>query len=115
MTTASGLTSLSNCATSAKGRPPNWAAYDSARLISASQTATNSDSGNECKAAAWIFPTLPQPISAVRTGFISILREILRAHAAQKSQRLGHFLHAVHAIFNAHPALIIVLGQNPED
>ena len=34
------------------------------------------------------------------------LREITRAHPPQERQRLGHLFHPVHAVLDAHPALV---------
>lgn len=39
--------------------------WERSKLLS--QTATNTDLDKECSAAAWICPTFPQPIRAVRT------------------------------------------------
>src|SRR6476659_453826 len=75
----------------------------------------NFDSGNAASASAWIVPTLPQPMMAVLTGSMSGLAEMLFYHAPQESQRLGHLVHAVHAILDADPALVVVLGQDAEN
>ena len=44
---------------------------------------------------------------AIRSRGGGILAEILFAHGSQKRQRFGHFFHAVHAVFNADPAVIL--------
>src|SRR5438105_4516053 len=98
--------------TSLKGRAPKRLANASARARSQSQTATKSDSGNAQSAVAWIWPTLPQPISAVRTAFIASPGKIPGGHSPEESQRLGHLVHAVHAVFDADPALIVMLGKD---
>src|ERR1019366_8737168 len=43
------------------------------------------------------------------------LRKIRITHLAQERQRLRHLAHAVHAVLDAHPTLVIVIRQNAED
>src|SRR5690348_5993320 len=43
------------------------------------------------------------------------LIKIAVAHFAEEGQGFGHFLHAVHAIFDADPAAIVVFGEDAED
>src|SRR3954451_13187843 len=117
MQTASGFDFSSISATSANPVTPNSSANAVARSGKPSQTATSSDSGSAASAAAWIRPTLPQPIRAVRSRVFGIrsLREILRRHLAQEGERFGHLAEAVHTVLNADPTAIAVLGQDPED
>src|SRR5262245_52825508 len=52
---------------------------------------------------------------AVLTGSMSALAEVLANHLAQERQRLDHFVHAVHSILDADPALVVVLGQDAKN
>ena len=46
---------------------------------------------------------------------LASLGEIRRGHPPQKSQRLRHLIHSVHAILDADPATIAMLGEDAED
>ena len=37
------------------------------------------------------------------------------AHPPEERQRLGHLFHPVHRVLDAHPALVVVLGQDAEE
>src|SRR6516162_4549669 len=110
MTTASTPPSRSIAVTSRNGRTSYFAANASARVKSASHAATNAASGSERSAAAWIVPTFPHPTIPTRTGFKSRLREILRDLPPQEGERLGHLVHAVHPVLDAHPPAIVMGG-----
>ena len=105
-------------ATSVKGRTPYRAGERLGPVGSASQTATKSDSGSVASASAWIWPTLPQPIEGgPRRGSSARLTpgKYFATHPPQERERLGHLVHAVHAVFDADPAPVVVLGQDAED
>src|SRR5271157_1034835 len=115
MKTDATLHSLIMVGTAVYGRQRYRVAKAWARAGSLSQTATKSDSGKALSASAWIWPTLPQPIRAVRTRFIASPRKMDCAHPPEERQRLGHLFHTVHPVLDAHPALVMVPGQDGED
>src|SRR5271157_1542324 len=93
MKTDATLHSLIMVGTAVYGRQRYRVAKAWARAGSLSQTATKSDSGKALSASAWIWPTLPQPIRAVRTRFIASPRKMDCAHPPEERQRLGHLFH----------------------
>lgn len=42
-------------------------------------------------------------------------REITITHIAQKGKRFGHFIHAIHTVFNAHPTFVPVIDKNAKN
>src|SRR5271157_983776 len=97
MKTDATLHSLIMVGTDVYGRQRCRVAKAWALAGSLPQTATKSDSGKALSASAWIWPTLPQPIRAVRTRFIGSPRKMDCAHPPEKRQRLGHLFHTVHS------------------